>query len=181
MKFSRFFLDGYRSKFWNQTQMWKCKKLAIVNHDVNVIYITGICHILLKYKQCLRLGRVGEMRTVLKFSHVTRLDFHSGKSKQIGSHIMMEIHLVWVLHLDFLVGLGCVRDEKGWREGGERAAYEMSWLSQLKCDSWLHVGSNNARACEKYQFKIWNHAPFCGSNWSPFFWSFAFVTLWFVR
>ena len=32
--------------------------------------------------------------------------------------------------------------------GGERAAYEMSWLSQLKCDSWLHVGSNNARACK---------------------------------
>ena len=177
MKFSRFFLDGYRSKFWNQTQMWKCKKLAIVNHDVNVIYITGICHILLKYKQCLRLGRVGEMRTVLKFSHVTRLDFHSGKSKQIGSHIMMEIHLVWVLHLDFLVGLGCVRDEKGWREGGERAAYEMSWLSRLKCDSWLHVGSNNARACK---ISVQNMES-CTFLWlkleSFFFWYFAFVTL----
>ena len=33
-------------------------------------------------------------------------------------------------------------------EGG-RAGYEMSWLSDVKCDSsCLHVGSNNARACE---------------------------------
>lgn len=34
-------------------------------------------------------------------------------------------------------------------EGGRAAGYEMSWLSDVKCDSCcLHVGSNNARACE---------------------------------
>ena len=108
---------------------WNVKKWVGILHDEDAMH----------YAVLVRLGVLGKMWTLLKFSHVTRLDFHSGKSKQIGSHIMMEIYL--------LVSCGCER-----RNG--RAAYEMSWLSDVKCDSWLHVGSNNARTGER-ACEIW--------------------------
>ena len=77
-----------------------------------------------------RMGVSGEMWTFAKlftcdktfqnFSHVTRLHFHSGISKQIGSHIMVEIYL--------LMSRVDVKDEI-WGGGG--LGRHMKWVGCL--------------------------------------------------
>ena len=84
----------------------------------------------------------GEMWTLLNFSHVTRLAFHSaGKSKQIGSHVMVEIYL--------LVSRGCER--WNWRGGGR----DMKWVG---CLTWnviaaAYMWGPTMREHVKYEFE----------------------------